>query len=152
MLKPKIMLNNNDLYTTSRIVTLAVWAQEGDIAYSAMKVWGTAEATEEKDASWTEYQSTQDIELPAGDGIKYIYVKVRDVAGDESDATVDAIALDTTVPPVTVIDEISANVHVVISDDDPERVYLVGPEDLVQECIERINEYIRFKEMDSKEE
>ena len=97
-----VTLNDADIYTSSTSVTLAVSVSDGATTGYQMKVWGTASAASEGDATWGTYQTSQTIELPTGDGLKTVYVKVRDDVGNETTAVSDTITLDTSVPTVTV--------------------------------------------------
>jgi hypothetical protein len=57
-------------------------------------------------ATWTEWESfgaTKTYMLPVGDGLKTVYVLLRDAAGNESVPFSDSITLDTTAPNGTVI-------------------------------------------------
>lgn len=97
-----ITLNDSDIYTTTATVTLAVALSDEETTGYQMKVWGTAEATEEKNATWETYQASSSITLPTGDGLKTVYVKVRDAVGNETTVASDTITLDTSVPTVSV--------------------------------------------------
>lgn len=97
-----ITLNDSDIYTTTTAVTLAVSLSDEDTNGYQMKVWGTADAAEENAATWETYQKSSSITLPTGDGLKTVYVKVRDAVGNETTAASDTITLDTSVPTVSV--------------------------------------------------
>ena len=68
-----------------------------------MKVWGIDGASSEDSASWETFASTKSIALPTGDGLKTVYVKVRDDVCNETAAASATITLDTSVPAVTII-------------------------------------------------
>ena len=97
-----VTLNDSDIYTTSTTVTLAVAVSDSPTTGYQMKIWGTASATDEESATWVTFQESQSIELPTGDGLKTVYVKVRDDVGNETTAVSDTITLDTSVPTVNV--------------------------------------------------
>lgn len=97
-----VVLNNGAMYTTSPVVTLGVSVSDADTTGYQMKVWGTASAANEADATWETFVTSKSITLPSGDGLKTIYVKVRDEVGNESAAVSDSINLNTSVPAVTV--------------------------------------------------
>ena len=97
-----VTLNDADIYTTSTTVTLAVSVTDSPTTGYQMKIWGTATAEDEGSATWVTFQESQSIELPTGDGLKTVYVKVRDDVGNETTAVSDTITLDTSVPTVTV--------------------------------------------------
>jgi hypothetical protein len=67
-----------------------------------MKIWGIADAATEDKASWQTFAATKTVNIPSGDGLKIIYVKVRDDVGNESTATSDTITLDTAVAAVSI--------------------------------------------------
>ena len=90
-----ITLNDSDIYTTTTAVTLAVSLSDEDTNGYQMKVWGTSDAAKETNATWETYQESSSITLPTGDGLKTVYVKVRDAVGNETTAASDTITLET---------------------------------------------------------
>lgn len=68
-----------------------------------MKVWGIDGIAKESDAVWETLANVKDITLPTGDGLKTVYVKVRDDVYNETAVTSTSITLDTSVPAVTII-------------------------------------------------
>lgn len=97
-----VKLNDDALYTTSPGVTLKLTLTDADTSGYQMKIWGVSGAADEAAASWESYAASKAITLPSGDGLKTVYVKVRDDVGNESAAASDSITLDTSVPVVTV--------------------------------------------------
>lgn len=97
-----IALNDGALYTTKNVVDLAITLTDEDTTGYQMKIWGTDEAADEASATWTNFAAAKSISLPAGDGLKTVYVKVRDDVGNETAAVSDSITLDTAVPVVTI--------------------------------------------------
>lgn len=97
-----IVLNDGATYTTSTAVTLKLTLDDAATTGYQMKVWGTSAAASEADASWETFVASKSITLPTGDGLKTVYVKVRDDVGNESAAVSDSITLNTAVPAVTV--------------------------------------------------
>lgn len=97
-----LTINDNALYTTSAAVTLKIATSDEQTAGYQMKVWGIDGAADEGSASWETFTATKSVTLPAGDGLKTVYVKVRDDVGNESAETSDTITLDTAVPAVSV--------------------------------------------------
>lgn len=67
-----------------------------------MKIWGTSDVDSEESASWENFAASKQITLPSGNGLKTVYVKVRDDVGNESAQVSDTITLDTSVPAVTI--------------------------------------------------
>lgn len=97
-----ISLNDGATYTTSLTVSMKLSLSDDATAGYQIKVWGIDGAASESDATWESYVATKTIILPAGDGLKTVYVKVRDDVGNESAAASDSITLNTAVPSVTV--------------------------------------------------
>lgn len=97
-----ITLNEGALYTTKNVVNLAIALTDTDTTGYQMKIWGIDEATDEAAAAWGTFAATKSISLPDGDGLKTVYVKVRDDVGNEAAAVSASITLDTAVPVVTI--------------------------------------------------
>lgn len=98
-----IKLNNGSQYTTSKAVQLAINVTDESADGYQMKVWGIDGIAKESDAVWETLANVKDITLPAGDGLKTVYVKVRDDVYNETAVTSTSITLDTSVPAVTII-------------------------------------------------
>lgn len=98
-----IKLNNGSQYTTSKNVTLNISVSDTSTSGYQMKIWGIDGASSEDSASWETFASTKSITLSTGDGLKTVYVKVRDDVCNETAATSTTITLDTSVPAVTII-------------------------------------------------
>lgn len=98
-----IKLNNGSQYTTSKAVQLAINVTDESADGYQMKVWGIDGIAKESDAVWETLANVKDITLPTGDGLKTVYVKVRDDVYNETAVTSTSITLDTSVPAVTII-------------------------------------------------
>lgn len=98
-----VKLNNGSQYTTSKNVTLSISVSDTSTSGYQMKVWGIDGASSEDSASWETFASTKSIALSTGDGLKTVYVKVRDDVCNETAAASANITLDTSVPAVTII-------------------------------------------------
>lgn len=98
-----IKLNNGSQYTTSKAVQLAINVTDESADGYQMKVWGIDGIAKESDAVWETLANVKDITLPTGDGLKTVYVKVRDDVYNETAVTSASITLDTSVPAVTII-------------------------------------------------
>ncbi|MBP6963902.1 MAG: N-acetylmuramoyl-L-alanine amidase [Armatimonadetes bacterium] len=89
-----ISINAGAAYATSRSVTLNLSASDFPSGMSQMQFsadgvnYSTPEA----------YATTKSYTLPAGDGLKTVYVKYKDVSGNWSAAVSDTITLDTSPP------------------------------------------------------
>lgn len=98
-----IKLNNSSQYTTSKNVTLTISLADVSTTGYQMKIWGIEGASSEDSASWETFALTKSITLSTGDGLKTVYVKVRDDVYNETAAVSATITLDTSVPAVTII-------------------------------------------------
>lgn len=97
-----ITINDNALYTTNATVTLKIATSDEQTTGYQMKIWGIENVADEGSASWETFAATKSVKLTAGDGLKTVYVKVRDDVGNESTEASDTITLDTAVPAVSV--------------------------------------------------
>lgn len=97
-----VTINGDAVYATSTAVSLDIAVTDADTTGYQMKIWGLDGAAEETDANWETFTTTKNVTLPGGDGLKTVYVKVRDDVGNESAAASDTITLDTVVPSVTI--------------------------------------------------
>ena len=97
-----VALNNGAIYTTNPIVTLKLTMTDEETTGYQMKVWGISGVETEADAAWETYAPEKAVTLDGENGLKTVYVKVRDDVGNETAAVSDSITLDTTVPVVTI--------------------------------------------------
>lgn len=98
-----IKLNNGSQYTTNKTVQLAVNVTDESAEGYQMKVWGIDGIAKESDAVWETLANIKNVTLSTGDGLKTVYVKVRDDVYNETAAASATITLDTSVPAVTII-------------------------------------------------
>lgn len=98
-----IKLNNGSQYTTNKTVQLAVNVTDESADVYQMKVWGIDGIAKESDAVWETLANIKNVTLSTGDGLKTVYVKVRDDVYNETVAASATITLDTSVPAVTII-------------------------------------------------
>ena len=98
-----IKLNNGSQYTTSKAVQLAINVTDESAVGYQMKVWGIDGIAKESDAVWETLANIKNVTLSTGDGLKTVYVKVRDDVYNETVAASATITLDTSVPAVTII-------------------------------------------------
>lgn len=98
-----IKLNNGSQYTTNKTVQLAVNVTDESADGYQMKVWGINGIAKESDAVWETLANIKNVTLSTGDGLKTVYVKVRDDVYNETVAASATITLDTSVPAVTII-------------------------------------------------
>ena len=97
-----LILNDGAQYATSATVTAKISVSDETTTGYQMKIWGTKTAETEAEASWETFATTKSITLPDGDGLKTIYVKMRDDVGNETAAVSDTITLNTSIPAVTI--------------------------------------------------
>ena len=97
-----VIINSGEAKTSSTAVTLAISCSDIDTTDYQMKIWGISGAETEDSASWETFSDSKSVTLPTGDGVKNVYVKVRDDVWNESAAASDTISLYTSVPTVSV--------------------------------------------------
>lgn len=112
-----VHLNGDDIYTTVPTVELTLDLTDSPTTGYQMKIWGVEGVADEGSASWETYAASKSITLPSGDGLKTVYVKVRDAVGNETTAASDSITLDTSVPTVTVTGPDKATISKVVGFD-----------------------------------
>lgn len=95
-----LLINGDETKTTSTAVSLAIGCSDEELGSYQMKIWGIADVLTEDVAVWETYRATKTVTLPSGDGIKTVYVKVRDDVWNESDAVSDTVTLYEKVPTV----------------------------------------------------
>jgi hypothetical protein len=89
-----MLINNGDTYTTSANVSLDLSITDAeDMCFSNDNLTYT---------DWEAYASSKNWNLPAGDGLKTVYVKVRDALGNSAVIS-DSITFDATAPSGTVV-------------------------------------------------
>ncbi|MED5017263.1 S-layer homology domain-containing protein [Paenibacillus chibensis] len=96
-----IQINNGEAYTRSLRVTLSLSStDQGGVNSSGLVAMQFSDDQE----TWSEFEpvaASKNYDLPPGDGIKAVYVRFKDEAGNVSDAASSQITLDTTPPRVT---------------------------------------------------
>ena len=97
-----LSMNEGAMYATSTAVNLTIGLTDSPTTGYQMKIWGIEGATEETAASWETFATSKSVNLTTGDGLKTVYIKVRDDVGNETAQVTDTITLDTTVPVVTI--------------------------------------------------
>lgn len=97
-----LKINDGALYTTSASVSLAIGIGDTSTSGYQMKIWGISGVAAEGDADWETFAAAKTVALTAGDGLKTVYVKVRDDVGNETTVVSDTITLDTAVPVVAI--------------------------------------------------
>lgn len=97
-----LTINDGDVYTSSTAVKLTITLADEQTEGYQMKLWGVAGVLEEAGANWENFVPSKTVNLPGGDGLKIVFLKVRDDVGNESLTVSSSITLNTTVPVVTV--------------------------------------------------
>lgn len=95
-----VKINGDEESTTSTSAELTITCSDTDLTDYQMKIWGTATALTEDDAEWETFQESKNITLSSKDGIKTVYVKVRDDVWNESVTASDTITLFSKLPTV----------------------------------------------------
>lgn len=98
----KLVINDGAQYAPSREVTLDISVSDGQTGSYQMKIWGIEGVESESSANWETFSNTKSVTLTDGDGLKTVYVKVRDDVWNESSQASDTITLNTAVPVVTI--------------------------------------------------
>ena len=97
-----LSINDGALYATSTAASLTIGVTDGVTTGYQMKIWGIDGVADEGSASWETFATSKSVNLPAGDGLKTVHIKVRDDVGNESSEVTDNITLNTAVPVVTI--------------------------------------------------
>lgn len=97
-----LSINDGALYATNTVVNLTIGVSDEQTTGYQMKIWGTNGVPDENSAIWETFSTSKSVNLTAGDGLKTVYVKVRDDVGNESAQVSDTITLNTAVPVVTI--------------------------------------------------
>lgn len=99
-----LKINAGAIYTSNKAVTLTIGCSDASTAGYSMKIWGSiVGATAEKDANWENFSATKTVTLSDGDGLKTVYVKVRDNVWNEAEPVSATITLNTSIPVVTIV-------------------------------------------------
>lgn len=97
-----LAINDGALYATSTAVKLTIAVEDESTTGYQMKIWGIDRVADESSASWENFAPSKSVNLTSGDGLKTVYIKVRDDVGNESAQVSDTITLNTAVPVVTI--------------------------------------------------
>jgi hypothetical protein len=92
-----LTINNNDVATKSRNVTLNIGASDTTTSVTQMII---SENSDFSGSNWISYATSYSFTLSSGDGEKTVYVKFRDEADNESPTESDKIQLDTMAPGI----------------------------------------------------
>lgn len=99
-----LIVNGGVSITASSLADLLIQTADVDTTGYQMKIWGDLVGNPtEATASWQTFESAPQVTLSDGDGLKKIYVKLRDDVLNESAIVSATIEVDTTVPVVTLV-------------------------------------------------
>lgn len=93
----QIIINSEFTKTNSRVVTLTLNAEDGLSGVERMVISNSSNFNK---STWEKYTKTRSWTLDEGDGVKSVYTKFKDEAGNISSIYVDSIILDSTPPSV----------------------------------------------------
>lgn len=99
-----ILINGGAIYTANKSVTLTIGTSDTSTAGYSMKIYGSiVGAATDADAQWETFATEKSVTITDGDGLKTIYVIVRDSVWNESTAKSATITLNTAIPVVTIV-------------------------------------------------
>lgn len=96
------IIANGGADTTVKNIPVSISCSDDDKTGYEMKIWGTQEALNEEDALWEPFLETKTVTLTNGDGVKTIYLKVRDDVYNESSEASCTVTLFTKVPSISI--------------------------------------------------
>lgn len=97
-----LSINSGAQYTTSTEVQLTINCSDSDKTGYQMKIWGIDGVSSESASKWETFTTTKIVKLSDGDGLKTVYVKIRDDVYNESATANASITLNSSVPGVNV--------------------------------------------------
>jgi hypothetical protein len=104
---PTIAIEGGATFATQVLVNCTISTSDGDTTGYQMMIWGDVDPSynvniqsTEGGSSWIAFAVTQQIKLSTGDGIKTVYIRVRDDVYNASGQASDTIQLNTTIPTV----------------------------------------------------
>ena len=99
-----VKINNGAIYTANKVVNLSISCSDADTTGYSMKIYGSVVgAAKVDDAKWETYSTAKQVTLTDGDGLKTVYVIIRDAVWNESTAASATITLNTSIPVVTIV-------------------------------------------------
>lgn len=106
---PTLIIESGANYIGTQLVNTAISTSDGDTTGYQIKLWGNVDTSYDSNiqategaSAWTAYTTAKQIKLSSGDGLKTLYLKIRDSVYNESAQTSDTITLDMTLPIVTI--------------------------------------------------
>jgi hypothetical protein len=107
-------------YTANRLITANIGTGDATTTGYGMKFWGdidpewakangilpagsSATSVSEVEALWLSYATSRQLQLSTGDGLKNVFMQLRDSVHNQSSQVSDSITLDATLPTVTIV-------------------------------------------------
>ncbi|MBF0102917.1 MAG: hypothetical protein HQK77_18635, partial [Desulfobacterales bacterium] len=109
-----VIINSGDTYTHHTTVTLTISATDVTSLVDEMMV---SESPTFVGGVWEAYDTSIWFDMAVGDGVKTIYIKFKDILGNEGGSYSDTITLDQTNPTINITD-------LGLIDDVPDQSYL----------------------------
>lgn len=99
-----LSINSGAIYTANKAIKLTIGCADSSTTGYSMKIYGSVVgAATADDASWETFATSKQISLTDGDGLKTVYVVVRDSVWNESTPVSATITLNTSIPVVTIV-------------------------------------------------
>lgn len=106
---PYLIINNGDFYTTDQLVGIEIGVDDSITTGYQMLIWGDVDTSyntniqnSEQNSTWISFSKNSQVRLSDSDGVKNLYVRVRDDVHNPSSVATTSINLDTTIADVTV--------------------------------------------------
>lgn len=107
---PSISLASGAAYATAQLIMTEVLTSDGDTTGYQMKIWGSVDPANDADiqategaSAWISFAAEKQVMLSAGDGVKTLYLRIRDDVYNESAQASASITRDTAAPVVTLV-------------------------------------------------
>lgn len=98
-----LSIGTGQVQTSATSQTLHISCSDEEKTGYQMKIWGDITgASAENEANWESYAAEKQVVLSSGDGLKTVYVKIRDDVYNESASVSATVTLNTAVPVVTI--------------------------------------------------
>lgn len=99
-----LSINSGAIYTANKAVNLKISCKDEDTTGYSMKIYGSVVGASTADeAKWETYSTEKLVNLTDGDGLKTVYIIVRDSVWNESSPASATITLNTSIPVVTIV-------------------------------------------------
>lgn len=114
---PSISLAGGAQYTNQQLINSTIGTSDGTTTNYQMQLWGDLDlawaisggivsggsvSVNQASSQWITYATTQQVKLSNGDGLKNVYLVIRDDVYNQSAQSSSSINLDTALPTVTI--------------------------------------------------